>query len=326
MLFQLNGGNIAFQLLGLAVVFVALLALNEIAKRSKIGSIICFGALPIALTVYLIVVRIGTAKKAGWIFGNQTYLYTNGRLHYAMLYTAIIACIFIMLLENRLWLGKEKWFKALPVIAFIVPIIIAIIADFESAAQGAKALADTGTPWWLTSENVWLYGGWWNIVNAAAGIINILCLILLYIIYKPENPLNKPFGNTEWLFILAHGIWCFEFVYCSLTTHSWYCGIALLLAPVAAAIIKKGSWMQSRAYTLAIWCMLAQVVPAFMENGKFAVIPRLYADGYMDTTIHPSGADPKAQTVLAVISITTNATLLVYIIIKAILDKRKKSA
>ena len=30
--------------------------------------------------------------------------------------------------------------------------------------------------WWYSSEGVWLYGGWWNILNGVAGLINIMCM------------------------------------------------------------------------------------------------------------------------------------------------------
>lgn len=92
-----------------------------------------------------------------------------------------------------------------------------------------------------------------------------------------------------WMFILAYDVWNFQYTYLNLPTHSWYCGVALLLAPTfAAAFWNKGGWIQNRANTLALWCMFAQVFPLFQDQGKFAVIPRLYADGFMDAATHPT--------------------------------------
>ena len=51
MLFQIYGENAGFQLLGWALVFVGLIAANELARRSKKGGIFFFLALPAALTV-----------------------------------------------------------------------------------------------------------------------------------------------------------------------------------------------------------------------------------------------------------------------------------
>ena len=36
-------------------------------------------------------------------------------------------------------------------------------------------MAGHETGWWLSSENVWLYGGWWNWVNGISAI-NIFCM------------------------------------------------------------------------------------------------------------------------------------------------------
>ena len=68
---------------------------------------------------------------------------------------------------------------------------------------------------------------------------------------------------TVW-FIVAYDVWNFEYTYLNLPTHTWYCGVALLLAPTFAnAFWNKGAWIQNRANTLAIWCMFAQVLPLF---------------------------------------------------------------
>ena len=82
---------------------------------------------------------------------------------------------------------------------------------------------------------------------------------------------------TIW-FIVAYDIWNFEYTYLNLPTHSWYCGVALLLAPTFAnALWNKGAWIQNRANTLAIWCMWAQVVPGFQLSSKFAAaLPSVY--------------------------------------------------
>ena len=51
-----------------------------------------------------------------------------------------------------------------------------------------------------------------------------------------------------WVYVLAYDIWNFQYTYLNLPTHSWYCGLALLLAPTfAAALRNKGGWIQKRA-------------------------------------------------------------------------------
>lgn len=210
---------------------------------------------------------------------------------------------------------KTQWFKAFPFVIVAINILIAVCSDFESAIRGAQALAETGTSWWLSSEGVWLYGGWWNVLNGLAGIINILCMTGWWGIYTSKKKDDMLWPDMTWMFILAYDVWNFQYTYLNLPTHSWYCGVALLLAPTfAAAFWNKGGWIQNRANTLALWCMFAQVFPLFQDQGKFAVIPRLYADGFMDAATHPTAVDPTAQGVISVLSIVVNIVVFAAII------------
>ena len=72
MLFQIYGENAGFQLLGWALVFVGLIAANELARRSNKGGIFFFLALPAALTVYFIAIYAGAAMGAEWALNNPT--------------------------------------------------------------------------------------------------------------------------------------------------------------------------------------------------------------------------------------------------------------
>ena len=64
------------------------------------------------------------------------------------------------------------WFKAFPFVIVAINILIAVTSDFESAIR-AGSLAGG---WWMSSEGVWLYGGWWNVLNGLAGLFNIVCM------------------------------------------------------------------------------------------------------------------------------------------------------
>lgn len=75
-----------------------------------------------------------------------------------------------------------------------------------------------------------------------------------------------------WFWIIAYDLWNFAYTYNCLPGHSWYCGLALLIAPtICAFTVGKGAWLQHRAHTLALWCMFAQTFPAFIDEGIFAV-------------------------------------------------------
>ena len=83
-----------------------------------------------------------------------------------------------------------------------------------------------------------------------------------------------------WVYVLAYDIWNFQYTYLNLPTHSWYCGLALLLAPTfAAALWNKGGWIQNRANTLALWCMFAQVFPLFQDASRFTTVTSVYGQG-----------------------------------------------
>lgn len=323
MLFQIYGTGSYWQLLGWVMVFVGLILVNEIARRTKLGGILTLVILPAALTVHFIAIYIGAASGADWALNNQTYVHMNSWFHYAKLYAATIGCIGFMMLKYKWSIGKTEWFKVYPFLIVAINILIAVGSDLESAVRGAIALKETGSSWWLSSEGVWLYGGWWNVLNAIAGVLNILCMTGWWGIYSSKKKDDMLWPDMTFAFIIAYDIWNFEYTYNNLPTHSWYCGLALLLAPTFAAMLwNKGGWIQNRANTLALWCMFAQVFPLFQDNSRFSVIPRIYADGFMDKNVHPRLADPTAQGVIAIAALAANV-LVFGIIIKRSIEQKK---
>ena len=164
MFFHLYEGLSGYQLIGWLLVFVGLVVANELARRTKAGGIFFFGIVPLALTIYFIVINIGAKTFAA---NNPTIVEMNGWFHYAKLYAATAGCIGFMFLKYK-WgkIGKVNWFKAFPFVIVGINILIAVASDFESAAMGWNK-------WWLTSEGVWQYGGWHNVMNGVAGLINI---------------------------------------------------------------------------------------------------------------------------------------------------------
>lgn len=323
MLFQIYGENAGWQLFGWLLVFVGLILVNELARRTKQGGIFCFLILPAGLTVYFIAVAVGASMGAEWALNNPTYLYMNSWFHYAKLYAATIGCIGFMMLKYKWGIGKTHWFKAFPFVIVGINILIAVASDFESGIRGAMALAETGSRWWLSSENVWVYGGWWNWVNGIAGILNILCMTGWWGIYSSKKQQDMLWPDMTIFYIVAYDLWNFEYTYNNLPTHAWYCGLALLLAPTFAnAFWNKGGWIQNRANTLALWCMFAQVFPLFQDQGVFATIPVLYVDGVMDPATHPTAADPTMQGVIALLALAANVIVLAIIIKRSIEQKK----
>ena len=319
MLFQIYGETAGFQLLGWLLVFVGLIVANEIARRTKWGGIACFLVLPAILTVYFISIYVGAAMGAEWALTNPTYLYMNGWFHYFKLYAATAGCIGFMMIKYQWGIGKKEWFKVFPFLIVAANILIAVVSDFESAIKGAQSVDG----WWLSSENVWLYGGWWNWLNGIAGIVNIFCMTGWWGIYVSKDKKDMLWPDMIWLYIIAYDVWNFQYTYLNLPTHAWFCGLALLLAPtVANALWNKGGWIQNRANTLALWCMFAQVFPLFQDQSIFTTIPALYADGFMDAAVRPTLVNPVPQGVISIASLAINVLVLALIIKRSVEQKK----
>lgn len=283
MLFEVYGALAAYQWIGWVLVFAGLIVLNEIGRRTKIGGIMLFVVLPILMTIYCVAVTIGAAQGASWAANNPTVLFQNGWFHYAKVYAALIGCVGFMAIKYH-WghLGKAHWFKAFPFVIVAINILIAVASDFESAAHfftGNYFVLDNGSPAWMTSEQTIVVCGWNNVFNGIAGILNIFIMTGWWAVFSSKKQHDMIWADMTWVYIVAYDIWNFTYTYNNLPSHAWYCGFALLLAPtVANALWNKGGWIQNRAFTLAIWCMFAQVFPQFQNsfpefglNSPFAV-------------------------------------------------------
>ena len=120
--------------------------------------------------------------------------------------------------------------------------------------------------------------GWWGIYAS-----------------KDKNHQDMLWPDMTVWFIVAYDLWNFTYTYNNLPTHSWYCGLALLLAPTFAnALWNKGGWIQNRANTLATWCMFAQVVPMFQIKGRFSVLPVLYSNVEGCVLLNDNGSDQRS--------------------------------
>lgn len=299
------------------VILVSLIVINELARGSKLGGLLIFGLLPAGLTVYFVAIMIGAKMGSQWALSNQTYLYMNGWFHYAKLYASLAGCIGFMLIKYEWGVGKQHWFKAFPFAIVAINILIAVASDFESAMNGWYR-------WWLSSEDVWLYGGWHNVMNGLAGLVNIFCMTGWWAVYSSKDRKDMIWPDMIWVYILVYDVWNFAYTYNCLPTHSWYCGVALLLAPTIAALLwNKGGWIMNRANTLCAWCMFAQVFPLFQEtlsNGKqfysWAVLPSLYQDGTLQGIVQggSANADPTMMTIISALALIVNVVALSYII------------
>ena len=317
MLFHVYGDAAVWQWIAMIGVLLGLILLNEFSRRSKFGGIFMFFAVPLALTAYFVAIQIGAASGAEWALKNQTYVYMNGWFHYAKIYAALAGCIGFMMIKYGWGIGKQHWFKCFPFVIVAINILIAVASDFETAYKGWYH-------WFLSNEDVWLYGGWHNVMNGLAGIINIFCMTAWWSVYASKDKTDMLWPDMTWVYIVVYDVWNFAYTYNCLPTHSWFCGIALLLAPTIAAIFwNRGGWIQNRAFTLAIWCMFAQVVPLFQVTfsdgtaaSRWATLPKLYADGTLNGIAEGTSvnADPTAMTIVSALALVVNIAALAYII------------
>ena len=347
MLFQLYSDQAVTSLIGWVCVFVGLIVMNEIGRRTKFGGMLIFVVIPAILTVYFIAAHCGAFGGAN----NPTVAYMDGWFHYFKLYAADIGCVGFMMIKYKQSLGKYEWFKWWPWFIVSANIMIANISDLESAFAAYGITGDFTGAWWASNEGVFIYGGWWNILNFIAGMINIFCMTGCVKLYSSKDQKDMLWPDMTVWFIVAYDVWNFEYTYLNLPTHTWYCGVALLLAPTFAnALWNKGGWIQNRANTLAIWCMWAQVVPLFQLKWVPAVLPTVYGGATeagvttMDLyekaiAIYNAGqgkttaaneaiaamgitADPRAQGAVAIAAVVVNV-LCISVIIKRALEMKK---
>lgn len=261
------------------------------------GGIVCFLGIPAVLTVYFISIYVCAGMGMEWALDNPTYLHMGSWFHYAKLYAATAGCIGFMMLKYG-WgkLGRSEAFKVFPFAIVAINILITVASDFESAM---RAFGTT----WVSTEGVVLMGGWHNVFNGIAGLINIFCMTGWWGIYRSKKGDDMLWPDMTWVYILAYDLWNFCYTYNCLPTHAWYCGLALLLAPTVANFFwNKGGWIQNRANTLALWCMFAQVFPMFQDYSVFSV---------------SSVNNPSVNLVVSLIALIVNVVAFAYIMHRA---------
>lgn len=283
------------------LVFVLLFALNEVTRRFKYVGLFTFTVLPVVLSIL-------------WFTVLKDTTYTDW-FHLAKVYSATAGCLGFWLIRylkgtnkktGKEWrLADMKWALCFPPLILGINIMEAVVRDIEVGLQynGGGILSD---------GSMFVLGGPWNFLNAAAGILNIITITgWLGIKLRKKTAADKSqdmvWPDMLWFWIIAYDLWNFTYTYNCLPGHSWYCGFALLLAPTLCAFtLGKGAWLQHRAHTLAIWCMFAQTVPAFIDKGAYAI-----QSTYNET----------ALMFFSVISLLTNIAVLIYLVMKTVKTK-----
>jgi len=300
----LEGGSFLAAFSMWIVVFVCLFVFNEVARRFKWMGFFSFVVLPVILTVI-------------WFTVMKETTYTDW-FHLAKVYSATVGSIGFWLIrhyEKKDKDGKVIWRLATNKIALCFPPLILAINILEAVARDIEV----GSTFWMINsgaiegEIMGVLGGPWNYMNAIAGILNIITItgwfgIVIRKMSDKDKSRDMLWPDMLWFWILAYDIWNFVYTYNCIPTHSWYAGLALLIAPTLCAFtVGKGAWLQHRAATLAIWCMFAQTFPLFQDTGKYMV---------------SSTYNPTIYTILGALSLLINLAVFVYMIMKVTKTKR----
>ncbi|MCS4535366.1 DUF5692 family protein [Corynebacterium sp. HS2168-gen11] len=141
--------------------------------------------------------------------------------------------------------GTDAWYQA-------------VAANFE--ARGVGIDPETGFR---------TIGGYWNLLTAAAGVLNIITITGLGKIFITSNPAQKVRGliwvDMVWPWVIAYDLWNHAFLYNALADYTWYCTLALLLAcTIPAFTWAKGQWIWFRCFTLMFWIACNNIFPEFL--------------------------------------------------------------
>ena len=245
-------------------ILVTLMALNELGRVKLWGGVLLFVIVPTLLTIYVWPTTAAPGNEYG----------TGNWFNWAKTYSALAGCIGFMLLRYLSWTDKKtgktvhlyekKWALAYPALILAINICEACFRDLQVYSYGA-----TGE----YINNLWTISGPWNIMNAIAGILNIITICGWYGIFiSKDDTKDMIWPDMLWFWIIAYDLWNFAYTYNCITDHSAYCGLALLLScTIPTFFIKKGAWLQHRAATLSLWIMFIMTVPQFAD--RIAPIP-----------------------------------------------------
>lgn len=268
-----------YSIIGGVSVFAALVILNEITRKSKWLSIIAYIAVPILLTVFV------------WPNTSKDSTMAGNWFAFVKVYSALAGVVGFMAIRYIKKLNGSKFMYIFPALILSINILEAVYRDYEvyKLFNGTVGI----------QNGLALMGGPWNLINAAAGLINIIT-ITGWMGIQISNTKSKDmiWPDMLWFWIIAYDLWNLSYCYNSISDRSFYAGLILLAASTFCALfLKKGAWLQHRAQTLALYAMFTISFPAFAESSIFAV---------------KSSGNPAALMTLAIAALAMNVGVLVY--------------
>lgn len=156
-------------------------------------------------------------------------------------------------------------------------------------------------------------GGYWNLLSALAGLLNIITITGLGKIFVTSRKDAKVRGliwvDMVWPWVIAYDLWNHSFLYNSLGDYTWYCTLALLLAcTIPAFTWAKGQWIWFRCFTLMFWIAANNILPELLVPPS--------------TMTNFATMNPTANIVCAVAALVANVALFGYWLWKVVHHRR----
>lgn len=224
-------------LLGFIVFFAVIVFINELTRRSLKLSILVFVILPILLAIGIYLGFLGSPTGKTWFAWVKV--------------VSALAGVYGFLLIRFSKLGKGKFAYFFPVSIMTLNIAEAVYRELEVFATFKTLSFDAG--------GVMVLGGYWNILNAIAGILCIVTLTgFVGITASKDQSKDMIWLDMAWMYILGYTIWNFTYVYNCISNRSMYAGVGILGAALFAELVfKRGAWFQHRAQTLSVYVMFS---------------------------------------------------------------------
>lgn len=262
----------------LAAVIAGLALTAWAAIRSKWVAIAVFIVIPVILTITWWPHTATNSSAGGWFIILKQY-------------SALIGSLSLVALQYFPALRKKYWYLCIPPIILTINIVEAVVRDIQCYFMYGPD----------PHSGLLTYGGPWNLMNAAAGVLNILAISGWAAIYVSKTG-NKQLIWTDlsigW--IIGYDLWNLAYVYNCLADRAWYSGVGLLASCTIPAFLKfgRGAWIQYRAYTLTFW---SAVILTFPE-----------AFTYPSSWAHRSAHNPTAMFLLSFAALAANLAVVVW--------------
>lgn len=223
-------------------IFLGLLILNEVFRKSKWLSLIAFVGIAGVLTFTV------------WpTAGNHPDATINTWFHWAKVYSAIAGVLIFAYIRYSKSGATNKNILFLPALILGVNILEAVLRDFE-----------------LGGEN----GGIWHYLNGIAGILSIITISgWAGINVTKDKSQDMIWPDMPVFWIIAYDIWNFAYIYFCVPQHTFYNVAVLFSCTVPALFITKGSWLQARAITLSAWMMYLFTFNYYVDNPNTYIMP-----------------------------------------------------